>query len=139
MFSSSFNLYTSPHFCSILSYIIYLLTYYFKIYIMGILSKYQRAHIIKLIIYWLFCSIMLTCSRINATKSNIANFVFGDSLVDVGNNNYIATLSKANYVPNGIDFGMPTGRFTNGRTIIDIIGKFYFLHLFCSFFTLVFF
>lgn len=52
-----------------------------------------------------------------------ANFVFGDSLVDAGNNNYIATLSKANYVPNGIDFGLPTGRYTNGRTIVDIIGK----------------
>ncbi|GAY35693.1 hypothetical protein CUMW_017860 [Citrus unshiu] len=39
-----------------------------------------------------------------------ANFVFGDSLVDVGNNNYIVSLSKANYVPNGIDFGVPTGQ-----------------------------
>ncbi|KAI3506020.1 hypothetical protein L1887_28373 [Cichorium endivia] len=46
-----------------------------------------------------------------------ANFVFGDSLVEVGNNNYITSLSKANYIPNGIDFGMPIGRFTNGRTI----------------------
>ncbi|PON93174.1 Lipase [Trema orientale] len=52
-----------------------------------------------------------------------ANFVFGDSLVDAGNNNYIVSLSKANYVPNGIDFGQPTGRYTNGRTIIDIIGQ----------------
>lgn len=53
-----------------------------------------------------------------------ANFVFGDSLVDAGNNNYIMSLSKANYVPNGIDFGAPTGRYTNGRTNVDIIGKF---------------
>lgn len=51
-----------------------------------------------------------------------ANFVFGDSLVEVGNNNYIISLSKANYPPNGIDFGKPTGRYTNGRTIPDIIG-----------------
>lgn len=58
-----------------------------------------------------------------------ANFVFGDSLVDVGNNNYIASLSKANFIPNGIDFGGPTGRFTNGRTIVDIIGKLKFLLL----------
>ncbi|XP_065863836.1 GDSL esterase/lipase At4g16230-like [Euphorbia lathyris] len=52
-----------------------------------------------------------------------ANFVFGDSLVDVGNNNYIISLSKADFAPNGIDFGKPTGRYTNGRTIVDIIGQ----------------
>ncbi|KAA8531219.1 hypothetical protein F0562_005867 [Nyssa sinensis] len=52
-----------------------------------------------------------------------AHFVFGDSLVDAGNNNYIASLSKANYIPNGMDFGGPTGRYTNGRTIIDIVGQ----------------
>ncbi|CAN1322411.1 GDSL esterase/lipase At4g16230 [Linum perenne] len=52
----------------------------------------------------------------------IVNFVFGDSLLDPGNNNYIPTLSRGNYPPNGIDFGEPTGRFTNGRTIVDILG-----------------
>ncbi|PKA57646.1 GDSL esterase/lipase [Apostasia shenzhenica] len=55
-----------------------------------------------------------------------AVFVFGDSHVDSGNNNFLlTTLSKANRPPNGIDFvasgGQPTGRFTNGRTIADII------------------
>jgi len=43
-----------------------------------------------------------------------ASFIFGDSLVDAGNNNYLQTLSRANIVPNGIDFqasgGSPTGR-----------------------------
>lgn len=58
-----------------------------------------------------------------AGKKVPANFVFGDSLVDAGNNNYLVTLSKANYDPNGIDFGSPTGRFTNGRTIVDIVCK----------------
>ncbi|XP_048560504.1 GDSL esterase/lipase At2g23540-like [Triticum urartu] len=56
-----------------------------------------------------------------------ASFIFGDSLVDAGNNNYLSTLSKADMNPNGIDFaasgGTPTGRFTNGRTIADIIGE----------------
>lgn len=55
-----------------------------------------------------------------------ASFIFGDSLVDAGNNNYLPTLSRANMKPNGIDFkasgGNPTGRFTNGRTIGDIVG-----------------
>ena len=53
-----------------------------------------------------------------------AAFVFGDSLVDAGNNNYLVTLSRANYPPNGIDFDghRSTGRYTNGRTIVDILG-----------------
>ncbi|BAF15545.1 Os04g0577300, partial [Oryza sativa Japonica Group] len=50
-----------------------------------------------------------------------------DSLVDVGNNDYLVTLSKANAPPYGVDFafsgGKPTGRFTNGRTIADVIGE----------------
>ncbi|WCJ23305.1 GDSL esterase/lipase At4g16230 [Euphorbia peplus] len=58
-----------------------------------------------------------------STHNVPANFVFGDSLVDAGNNNYIVSLSKADFVPNGIDFGKPTGRYTNGRTIVDIIGQ----------------
>ncbi|KAL5714442.1 hypothetical protein ACHQM5_016405 [Ranunculus cassubicifolius] len=56
-----------------------------------------------------------------------ASFIFGDSLVDAGNNNFLSTLSKANIRPNGIDFksngGKPNGRFTNGRTIGDIVGE----------------
>ncbi|XP_068649578.1 GDSL esterase/lipase At5g41890 [Aristolochia californica] len=54
-------------------------------------------------------------------------FIFGDSLVDAGNNDYLSTLSKADFPPYGIDFpasgGRPTGRFTNGRTIADIVGQ----------------
>ncbi|OAE22491.1 hypothetical protein AXG93_4697s1280 [Marchantia polymorpha subsp. ruderalis] len=51
-------------------------------------------------------------------------FIFGDSLVDNGNNNFLATLARADFPPNGIDFGpgWPTGRFCNGRTIADYIG-----------------
>ncbi|KAL9249542.1 GDSL esterase/lipase-like protein [Drosera capensis] len=57
-------------------------------------------------------------------KQVSAVFVFGDSLVEAGNNNYIVGLSKANTLPYGIDFeDGPTGRFTNGRTIIDIVGQ----------------
>ncbi|XP_058080819.1 GDSL esterase/lipase At2g23540-like [Magnolia sinica] len=56
-----------------------------------------------------------------------ASFIFGDSLVDAGNNNFLSTLSKANIRPNGIDFkasgGNPTGRYTNGRTIGDLVGE----------------
>ncbi|WOL11117.1 GDSL esterase/lipase [Canna indica] len=52
-------------------------------------------------------------------------FIFGDSLVDNGNNNNIATLAVANYLPYGIDFpgGGPSGRFSNGLTTVDVIAK----------------
>lgn len=59
--------------------------------------------------------------------STTTSFVFGDSLVDAGNNNYLVSLSRADFPPNGIDFppnGRPTGRFTNGRTIADIVGTY---------------
>ncbi|XP_078149913.1 GDSL esterase/lipase At5g55050-like [Carex rostrata] len=54
-----------------------------------------------------------------------AIFVFGDSLADVGNNNYlnVPISSKSNYPHNGIDFPgqVPTGRFSNGFNTIDYI------------------
>ncbi|MFQ6632618.1 hypothetical protein Gotur_008463 [Gossypium turneri] len=45
-------------------------------------------------------------------------FIFGDSIVDVGNNNYINTLAKAMF-PNGIDFckNCLSGRFTNEQRL----------------------
>ncbi|KAI7745370.1 hypothetical protein M8C21_004465 [Ambrosia artemisiifolia] len=53
-----------------------------------------------------------------------AMFVFGDSLIDNGNNNDLASLAKANYFPYGIDFnGGPTGRFSNGYTMVDEIAE----------------
>ncbi|XP_041021242.1 GDSL esterase/lipase At5g45670-like [Juglans microcarpa x Juglans regia] len=47
--------------------------------------------------------------------------IFGDSLSYNGNNNNLATTAKSNYQPYGIDFpkGQPTGRFTNGRNLLD--------------------
>lgn len=51
-------------------------------------------------------------------------FIFGDSLVDNGNNNNLATLARANFPPYGVDFpGGATGRFTNGRTTADVLGQ----------------
>lgn len=50
-------------------------------------------------------------------------FIFGDSLVDNGNNNGLLTLARANYRPYGIDFPQgASGRFTNGRTFVDALG-----------------
>ncbi|XP_030444843.1 GDSL esterase/lipase At1g29660-like [Syzygium oleosum] len=51
-------------------------------------------------------------------------FIFGDSLADNGNNNNLETDAKANYPPYGIDFpDGATGRFTNGRTYVDMIAE----------------
>lgn len=54
-----------------------------------------------------------------------ALYCFGASVTESGNNNYLPTMVKANYPPYGIDFvgGTPTGRFTNGKTIVDFLGK----------------
>ncbi|KAL2893679.1 hypothetical protein RDABS01_009588 [Bienertia sinuspersici] len=50
-------------------------------------------------------------------------FVFGTSVVDNGNNNFIkGSLSKANYKPYGIDFPSgPTGRYCDGRNVADSV------------------
>ncbi|KAJ9555694.1 hypothetical protein OSB04_010308 [Centaurea solstitialis] len=73
---------------------------------------------------WLFgilCLIHVSCCF------SFTNFAFGDSIVDAGNNNYLPSLSKADYSPYGIDFtpsgGKPTGRYTNGFTILDIVAQ----------------
>ncbi|CAI0556075.1 unnamed protein product [Linum tenue] len=51
-------------------------------------------------------------------------FIFGDSLVEVGNNNYLSSIAKSNYFPYGIDFNRgPTGRFCNGKTFVDILAE----------------
>ncbi|XP_021905896.1 GDSL esterase/lipase At1g29660-like, partial [Carica papaya] len=51
-------------------------------------------------------------------------FIFGDSLADNGNNNNLETKAKVDYFPYGIDYSDGhIGRFTNGRTIVDIIAE----------------
>ncbi|XP_006661836.2 GDSL esterase/lipase At5g33370-like [Oryza brachyantha] len=54
-----------------------------------------------------------------------AFFVFGDSLVDNGNNNYLLTSARADMPPYGIDHPThrATGRFSNGLNIPDIISE----------------
>ncbi|XP_065854931.1 GDSL esterase/lipase At2g23540-like [Euphorbia lathyris] len=49
-------------------------------------------------------------------------YIFGDSTVDVGTNNYLEeTYALANFPYNGIDFpnSVPTGRFSNGFNLAD--------------------
>ncbi|XP_038898693.1 GDSL esterase/lipase APG-like isoform X2 [Benincasa hispida] len=60
-----------------------------------------------------------------ATTIFPAIFTFGDSALDVGNNNNRMTLFKANYLPYGRDFinHKPTGRFCNGKLVSDITAE----------------
>lgn len=69
----------------------------------------------------------------NAQSERVsAVFVFGDSTVDPGNNNYLPTVARANFPPYGKDFvnHKPTGRFCNGRLVTDFIGMFYNLFIY---------
>ncbi|XP_022728787.1 uncharacterized protein LOC111284368 [Durio zibethinus] len=73
-----------------------------------------------LLVSFLLVSNIQNCS--DAEPQVPCYFIFGDSLSDDGNNNNLATTAKVNYSPYGIDFPKgPTGRFTNGRTMQDII------------------
>ncbi|XAR49846.1 hypothetical protein NMG60_11004004 [Bertholletia excelsa] len=59
-------------------------------------------------------------------QNHVALFIFGDSLFDAGNNNYINTTTsfQANFEPYGETFfHHPTGRFSNGRLIPDFIAE----------------
>ena len=110
--------------------ILFLYPYLFFI-LMGIL--YQRP--------WFTAFAILILHYSNGVGVGVAGservpalFVFGDSLVDVGNNNFLSSIAKSNYFPYGIDFNMqPTGRFSNGKTFVDIIGMFLYT-LFLLFF-----
>ncbi|XP_027347979.1 GDSL esterase/lipase At5g55050-like [Abrus precatorius] len=52
-------------------------------------------------------------------------FMFGDSVFDVGTNNFLNTKAKANFPYYGIDFhdSLPTGRFSNGFNTADQIAR----------------
>lgn len=68
-----------------------------------------------------------------------ALFIFGDSVVDAGNNNNLYTIVKSNFPPYGRDFNnqMPTGRFCNGKLAADFTGNFFLLCMHvvtCNFF-----
>ncbi|KAK9276360.1 hypothetical protein L1049_005892 [Liquidambar formosana] len=55
-----------------------------------------------------------------------AIFTFGDSIFDAGNNHFNENCTaQADFPPYGSSyFHYPTGRFTNGRTVVDFISQF---------------
>ncbi|CAH2036622.1 unnamed protein product [Thlaspi arvense] len=81
-------------------------------------------------IIFIVYTIILSTSSVNCTENNnlvtnqAALFVFGDSLFDAGNNNYINTTFRSNFWPYGqTTFKFPTGRVSDGRVIPDFIAE----------------
>ncbi|XP_041993288.1 GDSL esterase/lipase At1g29670-like isoform X2 [Salvia splendens] len=72
----------------------------------------------------IFTIFMFLVATVHGKKMVPCFFVFGDSLVDNGNNNDRDTVANANFLPYGIDYpNGPTGRFTNGRNVADFIAE----------------
>ncbi|XP_022968914.1 GDSL esterase/lipase At2g04570-like [Cucurbita maxima] len=73
----------------------------------------------------LLVSLLLSSPRTITEAKVSAVIVFGDSSVDAGNNNFIPTIARSNFLPYGRDFvgGKATGRFSNGRIPTDFISE----------------
>ncbi|XP_010552194.1 PREDICTED: GDSL esterase/lipase 5 isoform X2 [Tarenaya hassleriana] len=103
-----------------------------------------RRNLASIFFYFFFLLNILFFVRVSARKSGAkfsrgpnrkrhhgdnvtALFIFGDSFLDAGNNNYIntTTFDQANFRPYGETFfGFPTGRFSDGRLISDFIAEY---------------
>jgi GDSL-like Lipase/Acylhydrolase len=72
--------------------------------------------------------LLITTARTSKPEIKLHNlsavFYFGDSTLDTGNNGYIPTIINANHFPYGKDFPgcKPTGRFSNGLLVPDLLG-----------------
>ncbi|XP_020230947.1 GDSL esterase/lipase At5g45960 isoform X2 [Cajanus cajan] len=82
------------------------------------------AHLFLSLVHIFILCFMAKVEALNKTVSGF--YVFGDSTVDPGNNNYIETAFRSNFPPYGRDFSnqVPTGRFTNGKLATDYIASY---------------
>ncbi|XVF59817.1 hypothetical protein PTKIN_Ptkin07bG0306300 [Pterospermum kingtungense] len=98
---------------------------------MIILSRYHLSSFPSFCRTVVFSLFVVLCCQDNSNEAALvlpnnetipAIFVFGDSIVDPGNNNNLKTIAKGNFLPYGQDFPTgPTGRFSNGRVPSDLI------------------
>uniref|UniRef100_A0A2N9J3F8 SGNH hydrolase-type esterase domain-containing protein n=1 Tax=Fagus sylvatica TaxID=28930 RepID=A0A2N9J3F8_FAGSY len=81
--------------------------------------------IFSIVVFNIFHNSGSTTSLLPKNETVPAFIVFGDSIVDTGNNNYIDTLVKCDFRPYGRDFigGKPTGRFCNGKVTSDFLAE----------------
>ncbi|CAG7895056.1 unnamed protein product [Brassica rapa] len=82
----------------------------------------------KLQLFWLalvFIAVKANPAKEGNNATIPALIVFGDSIMDTGNNNRLPTLLKCNFPPYGKDFpgGLATGRFSDGRVPSDLIAE----------------
>ncbi|PRQ29305.1 putative triacylglycerol lipase [Rosa chinensis] len=84
----------------------------------------MKPWVVVIALTW-FLSLQEHSSSVHGKPQVPCFFIFGDSLADNGNNNVLDTLAKVNYQPYGIDFpsGTATGRFSNGRTTVDVLSE----------------
>lgn len=82
---------------------------------MGFLSCFTAAYLVLVMVF----------TAVNGQPLVPALFLFGDSVVDVGNNNHLHTIVKSDFLPYGRDFDShePTGRFCNGKLATDFTGE----------------
>lgn len=117
----SLSLYCFSKACVLLFLFLYFLHIFFSIHFL----------LMNFILFCLYTSLYFHCNKgtvyLPKNVSVAAIIAFGDSLLDVGNNNYINTMTKSNFLPYGKDFvgGKPTGRFSNGKTLADFFGTFF--------------
>ncbi|KAL3011217.1 hypothetical protein AAZX31_07G187600 [Glycine max] len=78
---------------------------------------------VHLFVLFLLCFVVTIEANL---KKVPAFYVFGDSTVDSGNNNFIDTAFRSDFPPYGRDFvnQAPTGRFTNGKLGTDFVASY---------------
>ncbi|KAL7084883.1 hypothetical protein ACP275_14G249300 [Erythranthe tilingii] len=81
----------------------------------------KNISIFSMIKYYIFLVVLSAIGTIKSQPLVPALFIFGDSVVDAGNNNDLETIVKANFPPYGRDFveRKSTGRFCNGKLALD--------------------
>ncbi|KAL3641356.1 hypothetical protein CASFOL_016324 [Castilleja foliolosa] len=87
---------------------------------------FQKLTLFCFFLFTLFAQIISFSTIIPNNEPKIRGmFVFGSSLVDNGNNNFLTnTRARVDYSPYGVDFATgPSGRFTNGKNVVDVLGE----------------
>ncbi|KAH0448410.1 hypothetical protein IEQ34_022210 [Dendrobium chrysotoxum] len=85
----------------------------------------SKAWAVAVTLLLIMSSSLLNVKSQSSTTLVPAIITFGDSTVDVGNNDYLHTIFKADFPPYGRDFKNheATGRFCNGKLATDITAE----------------